>query len=272
MIDISIDGVVCTCEKGEKLLTVARRNGIFIPTLCHHDALPGQGTCRLCVVEVTEHGRTKVVVACLYPVRGEIAVVTDSERILEHRKMVLALLRARAPESEVIARMAEAFGAPDLPLARAAGNKCILCGLCVRACDVIGAGSVVTRALLKKLAGQGCAYPVLGAGTIATVGRGVAKEVATPYHEPSEVCIGCAACARICPTGAIGVTETREGRTIWGKEFRFAVCRDCGVVLGTEKEVRYASQRAGLEPDFLCPECRRKHLANVMAETFGRDG
>ena len=51
---ITIDGKQCSCENGEFLLQVARRNGIYIPTLCHHEALPGQGCCRVCIVEVDE--------------------------------------------------------------------------------------------------------------------------------------------------------------------------------------------------------------------------
>ena len=42
-----IDGKECTFEKGELLLQVAKRNGIEIPTLCHHEALPGLAACRL---------------------------------------------------------------------------------------------------------------------------------------------------------------------------------------------------------------------------------
>ena len=41
--NITINGKICACEKGEFLLAVARRNGILIPTLCHHPALAGQG-------------------------------------------------------------------------------------------------------------------------------------------------------------------------------------------------------------------------------------
>ena len=42
MIEITINGKKCTCEKGEFLLDVARRNGFYIPTLCHHPAISGQ--------------------------------------------------------------------------------------------------------------------------------------------------------------------------------------------------------------------------------------
>ena len=191
-------------------------------------------------------------------------------RIIEHRRWWLAGLRRRAHDSEVVAHMCAAFDAPALPVTSAAGGKCILCGLCVRACDLIGAGSIATRSLLKKLAGQGCAYPISGAGVIAMVNRGTTKEVSTPYDEPSDVCIGCGGCANVCPTGEISIVETATSRTIWGKEFKLAFCEECGELLGTDKEVRYAAQRAGHDPDFLCPACRQKRIAAAMAHTYGR--
>ncbi len=43
MIEITINGKKCTCEKGEFLLDVARRNGFYIPTLCHHPAISRTG-------------------------------------------------------------------------------------------------------------------------------------------------------------------------------------------------------------------------------------
>ena len=49
---VTIDGKPCECQKGEFLLQIARRNGIEIPTLCHHESLPGQGCCLLFIFEV----------------------------------------------------------------------------------------------------------------------------------------------------------------------------------------------------------------------------
>ena len=68
MIEITINGKACTCEKGEFLLEVARRNGFYIPTLCHHPGVAEQGCCRVCLVEVVENKRSKIVVSCIYPV------------------------------------------------------------------------------------------------------------------------------------------------------------------------------------------------------------
>ena len=200
---ITINGVPCQCEKGELLLQVARRNGFPIPTLCHHDAIAGQGCCRLCIVEVEERGRRRIVVSCLFPVEHECAVYTDSEKVRRQRGMILRLLERRAPESPEIQALCREYGAPEIQrFVKVDGSKCVLCGLCVKACGE------------------------LGVGAISTVNRGVTKEIATPYHEPSSVCIGCGSCASVCPTGAIEVTETAESRRIWGKTFPLVRCRE----------------------------------------------
>lgn len=244
---ITIDGKQCECEKGEFLLAVARRNGFDIPTLCHHDGLPGQGCCRLCIVEVEERGRKKIVVSCVYPVAGECAVYTDSGNVRRQRGMILALLKKRAPDSVEIAALCKKYGAPELRRIKAAPEgKCILCGLCVKACAE------------------------LGAGAIATVNRGVTKEIASPYHEPPADCVGCASCARVCPTGAIPVTENGKTRLIWNGEFPLAFCGRCGAPLGTVRELAHAAARVGEEPAVLCDSCRRARMADTLAHTYGR--
>ena len=244
--NITIDGKVCTCEKGEFLLQVARRNGFYIPTLCHHEALPGQGCCRVCIVEVDEGKGPKIVVSCVYPVERECTVWTDSGKVRRQRGMILSLLRKRAPESDLIAQMCAHYGAPALErLQPLETGRCILCGLCTRACAE------------------------LSVGAISTVNRGVTKEITTPYHDESPVCVGCGSCASVCPTGAIELTETADTRTIWGKTFALARCRRCGAVIGTREELALAAKKAGQEPEELCEHCRRAALAGVLANTCG---
>lgn len=244
-----IDGKECTFEKGELLLQVAKRNGIEIPTLCHHEALPGLAACRLCICEVVERGMRKVVASCVYPLEMDCEVYTQSEKIRRERATILMLLKMRAPESERIDQLYREYGA--VPTGRFKihdGDKCILCGLCVKACNE------------------------LGAGAIATINRGVTKEISTPYGEPNPVCIGCLSCAHICPTQAIAFEEHKESRTVWGKKFRVLSCRMCGAPIGTEEEMTYAADRAEEEDrEFahLCPSCRQKKAAKVFAEAFG---
>jgi ferredoxin len=122
-------------------------------------------------------------------------VFTNSEKILKLRGMVLALLRARAPESREIAQLCRRFDVPDYERMTTAGadHLCILCGLCVKACES------------------------LGTGAISTVLRGVDKKVSTPFDDVSLVCVGCGSCAAVCPTGAIKIEENADSRTIWNK-------------------------------------------------------
>lgn len=243
---VTIDQKPCECEKGEYLLTVAERNGIHIPTLCHHAALGEQGCCRVCIVEVAENGRKRIVTACVYPVSRECSVETDSEKVREQRGIILELLRRRAPDSPEITALCETYHAPKLERLRALDSgKCVLCGLCVQACGR------------------------LGSGAINTMLRGTEKLVGTPYDEPSPDCVGCASCAEVCPTGHIIVMETAETRTIWGKTFRLATCERCGAVLDTPEALALSAKRAGQPVPVLCEACRRMRMTDEMAHTFG---
>ena len=243
---IIIDDKPCVCTPGEYLLDVASRNGIVIPSLCHHGGLPGQGCCRVCIVEVETGGRRSIVTACIYPIERECAVFTNSETITRQRGVILSLLRALAPESEDVARLCAEYGAPEIGrFAKKDDGKCILCGLCVKACES------------------------LGTGAIATSHRGVDKTVTTPYDEPSLACVGCASCAKVCPTGAITVTESENERKIWGKALPLKRCKNCGIVMGTYMEHWRASEAAGAGIPDLCDACRKRSIADVLAATYG---
>ena len=123
-------------------------------------------------------------------------------------------------------------------------DACILCGLCVQACDS------------------------LGTGAISTVDRGTEKRVDTPYSDPSLDCIGCLSCANVCPTDAISYTQTDTERTIWNRTFRLVRCPSCGRMMGTEEAVAAAAGRAHVETPQLCDECRKKAIADSMARTY----
>jgi len=245
---ITIDGKAIECSAGEYLPDVAKRAGIHIPTLCHHEGLPGQGCCRVCLVEVETGGVKDIVTACVYPVERECTVFTDNERVRKDRGIVLALLRAVAPDSDEIARLCEEHGAPDVErfTIRKENSKCILCGLCVRACES------------------------LGTGAISTINRGIDKKVSTPYDEPALVCVGCGSCASVCPVGAIKVEEDGGERKIWNKKLPLARCKRCGAEFGTVFEHYRSSERAGAPPADLCEVCKRKAITDTMAQTFGQ--
>ncbi|TYP47444.1 2Fe-2S iron-sulfur cluster-binding protein [Thermosediminibacter litoriperuensis] len=239
---VIIDGKECEAGYGEYILDVARRNGIHIPTLCHSGALPGQGSCRLCIVEVAEAGKKKVVVSCLYPITGEIEVTTNSERIYRMRRNIVRLLAARAPSGEFIKKLREEYGIPEETRFKVdEKEKCILCGLCVRACEEIGLSA------------------------ISTVNRGTTKKVAPPFEEPPEDCIGCASCAYVCPTGAIEVQEFEGKRVIWNRAFELLKCAGCGRYFITRQQYEYIKNKHGIDmKEPLCDRCRQKSTAEKL--------
>jgi NADH dehydrogenase/NADH:ubiquinone oxidoreductase subunit G len=243
--NVVIDGKICEAKSGETLLAIARRNGIDIPTLCHHDALPSRGCCRLCIVEAEDAaGNCSVVISCHDPVQEGVKVYTKSDKIIRLRRTLLALLREQAPEAEgALPAYCREYGVTGGSwfVSREKGGsqedkKCILCGLCSRACEA------------------------LGNSAIQATQRGIDKVVAPPFNEPPQACVGCAACARVCPTNAVECLDEKDQRTIWGRTFTLVKCTACGKPFATADELEWLKKRlldAEINLSF-CPKCRRK--------------
>ncbi|MBR3309292.1 MAG: FAD-dependent oxidoreductase [Lachnospiraceae bacterium] len=89
-IKIIIDGIECVAQSGETVLDIAKKNGIYIPTLCHDESVAKYGACGLCLVE--GEGLPKLMRACsTIPADGWV-LHTDSDRVLRARKVALELL------------------------------------------------------------------------------------------------------------------------------------------------------------------------------------
>ena len=239
MINLTINNKKIEAEAGRTVLEAARENGIVIPTLCSHESLEPSGACRLCVVEAKQGKRTRIVTSCLYPVAEGLTVDTKSERVMEVRRLVLQLLLARCPESQQLKEMSAEMGiSPEQRFTPDKDNvKCILCRMCVRTCE-----------------------KVVGVSAIGFSYRGTEKNVCTPFKEASATCIGCGACAYICPTGHIEMETTATGnsRTIWGRTFKMQTCKVCGRYFAPEDQLTYISEKTGVPAENLavCVSCR----------------
>jgi heterodisulfide reductase subunit A len=187
MVRITINGLVAHVESQTDLIDAARGLGIHIPTLCHHDALKPYGACRLCMVEVVENGWSRLVTSCNYPAREGIEVFTESGPVKAARKIVLELLLARCPDVPAIRQMARKMGIEGTRFKKRGELRCILCGLCVRACE-----------------------EMVGVSAISFSSRGTEREVSTPFGVESEACIGCGTCTYICPAGCIEMNLNPE--------------------------------------------------------------
>ncbi len=192
-VKFTINGVEVEARKGQMILDVATEYDIKIPTLCYHKALAGYSACRLCVVEITKRGRSRITASCTYPVEEGIEVITNSDEVIKIRKLIMESLLARAPNSEEIKKLAKELGVEKtrFKINEDKENKCVLCGLCVRICNEI-----------------------IGAGAIGFASRGAYRTVITPFGELSDFCLTCGACTGVCPTDAIDLEEISRNKPI----------------------------------------------------------
>ena len=237
MVNLIIDGKNITAKEDTMLLEAIRGAGISIPTLCAHEAVSRSGACRLCVVEIKKGNRTRIVTSCLYAAEEGLIVDTKSERVLNVRRLVMELLLARCPESDVLQKLAKELCV--VPQARFIADsdkgKCVLCRSCVRVCE-----------------------EVVGVSAIGLFARGSHKTVGTPYNEKSDACIGCGACAYVCPTGHIEMGTTENKRKIWGRTFKMKTCDTCGRHFAPVDQLKYISKKTGvpLKELAICMDCR----------------
>jgi len=248
---IVMDGKEVAAERGQTIVEVARRNGVYIPTLCHVPALEPAAMCRVCTVELAEGRRSRLVTACNYPLRGDAEIHTDTPLLRQNRKVLIELLASRCPGSETLKELAERYGA-NLNRFPGEDKQCIMCGLCARVCERVG-GNV-----------------------LALCGRGVEIRVDTPFGRLSPTCIACTSCVQICPVNAIRFEDVDGERRVIvrGKEASrvpLRRCTSCGTHFGPVIDLRPVLERAGESgvPAFnasICPACSRRNLARRLAE------
>lgn len=90
-ITFTIDGKSITAKEGQNLVSVARENRIFIPSLCYYEHIdPPLGTCRVCTCNID--GRPGP--ACMEKVREGMDVQLDQPDLIEMRKMIVEMMFA----------------------------------------------------------------------------------------------------------------------------------------------------------------------------------
>lgn len=224
MVTLRINGLDVQVEEGTTLLEAARFLGFKIPTLCYHEGLSPYGACRLCIVEIGEGKRARLVSSCTYPAEEGLVVRTHSARVIRARKMLVELMLSIAPSSKAIQDLASELGVQQVRF-EVRNEECILCGLCVRMCA-------------EQMDGR----------AIGFAERGYRRRITTPFDIKSETCRTCGGCIYICP-----VCQLR----CQGPEPSSAVCGSCLQMEPTCLEV-YDDFMCYMGPAGVCGTCVRE--------------
>ena len=202
---ITINGKKYTFTDEKNVLTIIRKAGIDLPTLCYHSDLSTFGACRLCTVE---NDRGQCFASCSEEPRDGMVIYTHTERLRRHRKLIIELLLAahcrdcttcmKSGEC-VLQDLAHKMGVREVrfedykefrpidyssPSIVRDPNKCILCGNCVRVCSEIQ-----------------------GVGVLGFAHRGTDAEVIPAFNKKLSQthCVSCGQCRVYCPTGALTI-------------------------------------------------------------------
>ncbi|MDY3780949.1 MAG: [FeFe] hydrogenase, group A [Candidatus Faecousia sp.] len=202
---MTINGKKVEFTDEKNVLTIIRKAGIDMPTLCYHSELSTFGACRLCTVE---NDRGQCFASCSEEPRDGMVIYTHTERLRRHRKLIIELLLAahcrdcttcvKSGEC-VLQDLAHKMGVREVrfqdykemkpvdyssPAIVRDPNKCILCGNCVRVCSEIQ-----------------------GVGVLGFAHRGTDAEVTPAFNKKlsQTQCVSCGQCRVYCPTGALTI-------------------------------------------------------------------
>ncbi len=236
IINFKIDGQTVEAQKGETILQVARKNDIYIPTMCYIEKTSACASCRMCVVEA--EGVDGFVLSCNTPPTEGIEITTNTVALEEERVNIMKLYDVNHPlECGVCDKSGECdlqnktlefnvgqqnFSAKDQQrkiehwgLINYDPSLCIMCEKCTHVCnEVIG-----DDAIDVKFGGYG--------STII------------PKNAETLDCTFCGECIAVCPVGALVSSDFQYSANAWELSRIPSTCAHCSAGCSLEYETRH---------------------------------
>lgn len=236
LINFTIDGIPVEAKKGESILTVARKNDIYIPTMCYISKTTPCASCRMCVVEA--EGVDGFVLSCNTPPTEGVAITTNTQALEQERTNIMKLYDVNHPlECGVCDKSGECdlqnktleFGVSeqnftardqlrkveDWGLINYDPALCILCEKCVHVCnEVIGDDAI----------------DVKFGGYSSTI---------IPKNSDKLDCTFCGECIAVCPVGALVSSNFKYSANAWELSRVPATCAHCSAGCSLEYETRH---------------------------------
>ncbi|ABB45097.1 Ferredoxin [Sulfurimonas denitrificans DSM 1251] len=237
-INFKINGVSVVASRGETILNVARKNGIYIPTMCYISKTTPCASCRMCVVEAS--GMDGFVLSCNTPPVEGVEITTQSAALNHERVNIMKLYDVNHPlECGVCDKSGDCdlqnktlefnvghqdFSARDQlrpikhwGLIDYEASLCIMCEKCVHVCnEVIG-----DDAIEIKVGGY--------------------NSIIVPKNSELLDCTFCGECIAVCPVGALTSSSFRYRANAWELERVPSTCAHCSAGCPLEYETRHSS-------------------------------
>lgn len=211
-INVKVNGVEVSVPKGTTALEAARLAGAQVPTLCFLKDINEIGACRICVVKASK--ARGYVASCVYPVNDGEEITTNSQDLIDARRMTLELILSnhkkecltcvRSGKCE-LQQLSQEYGVADQDRFAGRMNKY----------DIDASASHMTRDNEKCILCRRCSAACTRLQDIAVIGandRGFDTHIASPFELPlGEVaCVSCGQCITVCPTGALSERDDTQ--------------------------------------------------------------
>lgn len=244
LITITIDGKICSGNYGETILQIARKNDIYIPTMCYLGKVSPIASCRMCAVKVA--GVDGNILSCQEKAVNGAVITTNNDELTHYRTNIMKLYDVNHPLQCGVCDKSGECDLQNKTLEFKVGTQefairdinrkqkkwgvlgydpslCIMCEKCVHTCNEI----IGTAALYIKPGGYK-----------STIDIKMSR------------CEQCGDCISVCPVGALVSNPYKYTSNAWESTQVPATCSHCSSACSLIYDVKNNEKIMRVKNDF----------------------